>query len=257
MIKGTERVFKSKRLTIYHQNLPKRRVPEHAHEEAHLFISLEASLALDVGGGTYTIGAGEMAFVGGAVDHSFAANGEGGERLILKLMGLRHRSRIAVLPLNSLLRDLCLGLFVHSEESYSETLVKLIIEIIEADLGREAKAQNKLFTTQQMLLGVRSPEFRKIISILESNLSFSLAEVAEHSGLSLRSMGRLAKTETGLTLHELHTYYRIKKAIGLMHAGEGGLLAIAFDCGYNSLSPFIENFKRWTGAKPSTFKAFL
>jgi AraC-like DNA-binding protein len=119
------------------------------------------------------------------------------------------------------------------------------------------RSENKLFMTQQTLLGVLSPDFRKIISILEANLSLSLSEVAEVSGMSPRSLSRLAKSETGLTLHELHTYYRIKKAIGLMHAGEKGLLAIAFDCGYNSLSPFIENFKRWTGAKPSTFKAFL
>ncbi len=257
MIKGTERVFKSQRLTIYHQNIPKRRVREHAHEEAHLFISLEGALELDVSGGQYSIGAGEMAFVGSAVEHSFAALGEGGERLILKLEGLKHRSRIALLPLNPLLRDLCVCLFVHAEEAYTETLVKLIFEIIETDLGREAKAQNKLFLTQQTLHGIRDADLRKVISILEANLDLSLAEVAERSGMSLRSMGRLAKAEAGLTPHELHTFYRIKKAIAMMHAGEEGLLAIAFECGYNSLSPFIENFKRWTGAKPSTFKTFL
>lgn len=81
----------------------------------------------------------------------------------------------------------------------------------------------------------------------------ALSDVASKAGLSPRTLSRLVKDEMGLYPNELHTYFRIQKATELIIQAEFGLLAIAYECGYSSLSQFIQNFKRWAGSKPSEY----
>jgi AraC-like DNA-binding protein/quercetin dioxygenase-like cupin family protein len=257
MQKGRERVFQGNDLTIYHQNFPKKQLSNHCHKEAHLFIPLQGEVELEVDGVIHNIKTGQMMFIGGSVDHSFSAHREMGERLILQLDRFKLKSRVSILPVNHLLKDLCLNVFSHAQESYSGSLTKLISEVLIATLNNEKKvAQNELFATQQKILSTQNPQLKKLLKILESDLELSMSEVAERSGLSSRTLSRLTNTEIGLSPNELHTYYRIQKASELIFQGNLGLTAIAFECGYSSLSQFIQNFKRWTGSKPSVFKPF-
>lgn len=254
MQKGKERIYQGKNLTLYHQNFPKKQLNKHSHKEAHLFIPLEGTVELEVDGVNYKVVSGQMMFVGGSVEHSFAARGESGERLILQIKNFKFKARVSILPVQILLKDIALNLFSHAGETYCETLEKVISEILSSTLNKETShAVNELFSTQQRILTTRHPQMKKILHILEGNLEVSLSEVSSKCGLSPRTLSRLVKDETGLSPNELHTYFRIQKATELIFQGELGLTAIAFECGYSSLSQFIQNFKRWTGSKPSEY----
>jgi AraC-like DNA-binding protein len=250
--KGTERIFRNHGLTVYHQNFPKKQLQEHSHDEAHLLIPLGGSLELDVDGITYVVKAGQMMFVGGSVEHTFRAKGESGERLILQLDKFKYKSKISILPLHELLKELIMSLFSYKEEHFCESIVKLLTEIL-SDLLNNQKlhSKNELFITQQKILTSQNEQLKKILTVLEEDLEISMPEVAEKCGVSPRTLGRITKDETGLSPNELHTYYRIQKASELIFEGRLGLTAIAFECGYSSLSQFIQNYKNWTGSKPS------
>lgn len=257
MKKGKERIYSGHGLTIYHQNFPKKQLKKHSHKEAHLFIPLEGVIEIEVDDVIYKVSSGQMMFVGGSVDHNFQAMGESGERLILQIEKFKFKSDVSILPVNHFIKDLSLNLFIHSHEVYASSMVKLLLEVLSSSLDLEKKnVQNRLIATQEKILTARNPQIRDVLKVMEQNLEFSVNEVAKESGLSVRTLGRLTKDETGLSPNELHTYYRIQKASELIFQGHLGLTSIAYECGYNSLSQFIENFKRWTGSKPSEFKPF-
>lgn len=252
MKKGEERVYKGSGLTVFHQNFPKKQLKEHSHDEAHLLVPLQGAIELDVGGITYEVKSGQMMFVGGSVAHTFRAQGESGERLILQLEKFKYKSKVSILPLHILLKDLTMSLFVYREASYCESISKLMFEVV-TDLLNNQKlhSKNELFHTQQKILTSQNEQLKKILNVMESNLEISMPDVALKCGVSPRTLSRITRDETGLSPNELHTYYRIQKASELIYQGHLGLTAIAFECGYSSLSQFIQNFKLWTGSKPS------
>jgi AraC-like DNA-binding protein len=257
MEKGKERVFENHGLTLYHQNFPKKQLRKHSHKEAHLFIPLQGSVTLEVDSISYQVKSGQMMFVGGSVEHSFSSEGEMGERLILQIEKIKFKSRVSILPVNQLLLSLVLNLFNYADESYNKTMVSLVTEILTSDLTKEKEeAVNDLFRTQQRILTVQNSQIKKIVSILPLHLESSIAEVASKIGLSPRSLSRLTQEHLGLSPNELHTFYRIQKATELIFEGKLSLTEVAFECGYNSLSQFIQNFKKWTGSRPSDFKTF-
>lgn len=257
MEKGKERVFKKNGLTLYHQNFPKKQLNKHSHKEAHLFIPLQGSVTLEVEGVQYQVKSGQMMFIGGSVEHSFSSVGEMGERLILQIEKIKFKSKVSILPVNQFLLSLVMNLFHYAGESYIKSLVSLITEILTSDLTKEDKeASNDLFKTQQKILTVQNTQIKKVVSLLPLHLESSLAEVASKAGLSPRSLSRLTREYLGLSPNELHTFYRIQKATELIFEGRLSLTEVAFECGYNSLSQFILNFKRWTGSRPSDFKTF-
>ena len=254
MQKGKERVYQGESISLYHQNFPKKQLKKHSHKEAHLFIPLEGSVEIEVDEVNYKVSSGQMMFVGGSVEHTFSAQGESGERIVIQLEKFKFKSRVSILPVNGLIKDLALNLFPYAGESYSASLEKLIGEILAATLNKETNhAQNELFLTQQKILTTRQPQMKKVLGILESDLELAMSSVAQKAGLSPRTLSRLVKDEIGLSPNELHTYFRIQKATELIFQAELGLTAIAFECGYSSLSQFIQNFKRWTGSKPSEY----
>ncbi|MFP5386938.1 MAG: helix-turn-helix domain-containing protein [Bacteriovoracia bacterium] len=257
MDKGKERVFKSHGLTLYHQNFPKKQLKEHSHQEAHLFIPLQGSITLIVDDVSYQVKSGQMMFIGGSVEHSFSSESEMGERLILQIEKVKFKSKVSILPVNQLLLNTVLNLFNYPEESFSKTMVSLVNEILISDLTKEKEeAVNDLFKTQQKILTAQNALIKKIVSLLPLHLESGIGDIASATGLSHRSLSRLTREHLGLTPNELHTFYRIQKATELIFEGKLSLTEVAFECGYNSLSQFIQNFKKWTGSRPSDFKTF-
>lgn len=252
MKKGEERTFNRHGLKAYHQNFPKKQLLAHAHDEAHLMIPMGGSIELDVEGVTYEVKPGQMMFIGGSVEHSFRAKGESGERLILQLEKFKFKSKVSILPVHALIKEISMQLFSYQDERFSQSMVKLVTEILTDILNNQKEhSKNELFLTQQKLLTSQNEQLKKITEVLEGDLEISMPEVAAKCGVSPRTLSRITKDETGLSPNELHTYYRIQKASDLIYEGRLGLTAIAFECGYSSLSQFIQNFKLWTGSKPS------
>lgn len=263
MKKGTERVYRGEGFTVYHQNIPKKQLKTHAHNSAHLFIPLEGHLELEIKGMIYKVNSGKMMFVSGLVPHSFNSTSEAGDRIILEFdeslnkKFKAQKGKVVLLPTHPLLKELILNLFPYAQSKFALSVGALALDILIENLSLQTNApDNILFRTQEKVLNTQSPDLKKVISLMGNEFGLSIDEVAKQVGLSKRTLTRLVQDDLSLSPKELYTFFRIQKACELIYQEEFGLTAIAYECGYQSLSQFIENFKRWTGLKPSDFKRF-
>ena len=98
------------------------------------------------------------------------------------------------------------------------------------------------------------PRARLAAERLQANPEYrgELAALARASGASLRTLQRLFRGETGLTLEAFRQKARLIAAAASLSAG-AAVTTTALDCGYDSPSAFIAAFKKQFGVTPGRF----
>lgn len=79
-----------------------------------------------------------------------------------------------------------------------------------------------------------------------------LSDWAARLAMSARTLTRLFRQQTGLTLGQWVQHLKVLKAIERLQSGES-VKAIAFELGYQQSSAFISMFKRVTGQTPTDY----
>jgi AraC-like DNA-binding protein len=80
----------------------------------------------------------------------------------------------------------------------------------------------------------------------------SLPRLVRECGASLRTLERLFRAETHMSLGQWRRRQKLQKAIGLLGSGEP-VNAVALDLGYGSASAFIAMFQRELGETPARY----
>lgn len=83
----------------------------------------------------------------------------------------------------------------------------------------------------------------------------TLAELAEHVGLSAYHFHRVFKAMTGLTPREYATAHRAKKMRGQLENDQGTVTDAIFESGYGSSSRFYEKSNQLLGMTPTKYRA--
>ncbi|MEM9954998.1 MAG: AraC family transcriptional regulator [Chloroflexota bacterium] len=81
--------------------------------------------------------------------------------------------------------------------------------------------------------------------------------VAAHVGLSEYHFARLFKTAFGITVHQYVIQLRLRAARNLLEASDKSITEIALTMSYQSLSAFINAFRRYVGVSPSVYRSKL
>lgn len=107
-----------------------------------------------------------------------------------------------------------------------------------------------------MLKNPYSEPVKRCIEYLEQNYKtqISLKSLGEYSGYSDIHLLRLFKKDTGRSPHDFLTELRINHAKKLLNTTEESIEAIAYDCGFKSVSHFKTLFKEFTGLTPGSFR---
>ncbi|QUD86339.1 AraC family transcriptional regulator [Phenylobacterium montanum] len=102
----------------------------------------------------------------------------------------------------------------------------------------------------------RDPRARTVAERLQAapDDRSDLAGLAHTAGASLRTLQRLFRAETGLTLEAFRQKARLIAAAAALGAGTP-VTSAALDCGYESPSAFIAAFKKQFGVTPGRFGA--
>ena len=97
---------------------------------------------------------------------------------------------------------------------------------------------------------------RRITDYVQAHLdtNLSLDDLAQQVGISAYHFARLFKQSTGESPNKYVTRQRIEAAQQLLRETALGILDVAIAVGYNSPSHFATQFKRLTGASPTTFR---
>jgi len=106
-------------------------------------------------------------------------------------------------------------------------------------------------------------EHAKIATFLEEHEPFlnpdlTLKDLAAGTGLTIHGVSEAINNGLGKNFNELINHYRVdrvKKELLDPNNEHLSLVAIAYDCGFNSKATFNRVFKKYTGVSPSQYKA--
>lgn len=249
-------------MLIIHQKIPSHEAGRHQHQEHEFFLPLQGEITVSYEGQTIKAGPGRMLYIPPDLDHSFSSSAQGsGERVIWLIENKIWKKHIdknykpCVMPMNSLVKELIFYLLIHHEAKGKNYFISALVESLRdsldtADLGR-------LDLTAKHLSGkIQDVRIQKVLDLIENEISsISLTELAKRSGLSLRNFNRLFLKECGLSPKDYIILRRVEIGKRLLRETKMTVTDISLEVGYNSLSKFIETFKKWTGVLPSDYRS--
>lgn len=114
------------------------------------------------------------------------------------------------------------------------------------------------FVADAIQLHISLPDDKRLskaIKYLNNNYTKDLKmdELSEIAALSLRSIERIFKKETGLTLSKYQQMLRIIKSLELLSTHKWTISEIAYKVGYKSLQAYTNSFKSVMQYSPSDF----
>lgn len=126
-------------------------------------------------------------------------------------------------------------------------LYQLFGMIVSEHLYKEVSVKNA--SDRQLL------SFKNVLNYIEEHFSdqISLTDLASEAGMSEKYLCRFFKEMTGRTPIDYVNYYRIESACEMLSTKECSIGDAALSCGYNDLSYFSNNFKKYKGISPRAY----
>jgi AraC-like DNA-binding protein len=112
-------------------------------------------------------------------------------------------------------------------------------------IGREA---------QLFLPTSKDPRVQRALDHTSRRMDLNLPEVCRHAGMSVRSLRRHLKDETGMTWEEYRHRSRLLQAISLLGETDEPIGEIAARCGFDSPSGFAKGFRQEMGESPRDYR---
>jgi AraC-like DNA-binding protein len=86
------------------------------------------------------------------------------------------------------------------------------------------------------------------------NENLSLENIAQQSGMSVRSLTRLFQTKLHITFVQYLKMLRVIRAMELIKDTDLNMTEVAYEIGYSNISAFSNNFHQLTNMRPTEFK---
>jgi AraC-like DNA-binding protein len=98
------------------------------------------------------------------------------------------------------------------------------------------------------------PRVKHVLDYTAQRMDLNLAAVCKHVGMSVRSLRRHLKGETGMTWEDYRHRSRLLQAISLLSETGEPVSEIAARCGFESPSAFARVFRRQMGESPRDYR---
>lgn len=148
----------------------------------------------------------------------------------------------------ALLRKLNEENLVNLSEGFMGHCLNLFLKILSIDIQKPAHL-------------IRLPEAKnernkKVIHFIQDNYfnKIRLDHFTRVVPLSIRQISRIFLNELKISIMEYLRLYRLLRASVLIHEEWRKIIDIAYDCGYDSVSSFHEDFKHHFGLPPTRFR---
>jgi AraC-like DNA-binding protein len=114
------------------------------------------------------------------------------------------------------------------------------------------------FVEHSLKLHIRLPENKRLSKSIEYlhnhyHEEVRMEDLSEISMLSLRTLERIFKKETGMTLAKYQQILRIIKSMELLSSGDLTISETAYKVGYKSVQAFTRSFQAVMLSKPTDF----
>lgn len=225
----------------------------HRHQKGQLIYVEQGFQYLTVEGKMYLLPQNHVAWIPSGALHKTNSHSES-----IKLMVIffdvseedQFFQRVQIFPAPKVLREMIL---------YTEKWSKLIEENEHEKIFLTA-LMNELpyFCTQLLQLEITLPHENRLQTVLNHlhehyTEAIRMDEIATLSNLSLRTIERLFKKETGMTLAKYQQLLRIIKSLELLSTKQFTISQIAYKVGYQSVQAFTNSFYAVMKYRPSAF----
>jgi AraC-like DNA-binding protein len=221
----------------------------HSHPWAQLVYASEGVMTVETGQGTWVVPAQRAVWIPGGTPHSVAMSGWVSMRTLYLAPELAQAlpGRCCVIAVAPLLRELVLHAVARGPLRADVAEHRHLIEVL-VDQLRELPAAP---------LELPVPRDERALRVAlrlraEPGLAETVDALARAAGASRRTLERLFRKETGMSLGRWRQQARLLEAMRRLARGEA-VTSIALEVGYESPSAFIATFRSALGTTPGRY----
>ena len=224
-------------------------IPEHIHPEDQLVYACQGVMTVRTPAGTWVVPAQRAVWIPAGTPHSIRMSGA----VSMRTVYLRSRMvdqlprTCCVVNVSQLLQHLIVHLCTHKELSRRTRIQAHLIDVL----------IDQLESVQTVALQLPSPvdiRAARVAAALQNDASDlqSLERVCSQVGASKRTIERIFRQETNLSLGKWRQQLRLLKSLQLLAAGEK-IGSAALEAGYSTPSAFIAMFRKALGTTPRKY----
>lgn len=238
-------------LFVRQEQMPARHYfPAHRHNWHQLLYATSGVLVVELEGERYFIPPQQAIWLPAGCMHSVYS--EYGAVLKSLYVECEYRllstDKATVLHITPLIRELIVSAAefpeLYPQSGYENDLIKLLLQSL-----------SRLQTEDGYLPWPVSAELVELCNHLyeEADNSETTDQLARAQAMSVRTLDRKFRKETGMSLKQWRSKLRLMKAIELLNTGQS-ITSIALELGYSSPSPFIFMFREQLGMSPAQYR---
>ena len=241
-------------LFVRQEQMPARHFfPPHHHSWHQLLYAVSGVLVVDLEGARYFVPPEQAIWLPAGCVHSVYTEYGADLKSLYIERGYDElgRDQATVIHITPLIRELILNAaefaVEYPLEGYENDLVQLLLK----SLGRAQRESG-------FLPWPVSPELAGLCNRLyqQPDNSQSSELLAQEMAITVRTLDRRFRKETGMTLKQWRLQLKLKQAVELINTGMS-ITSIAFELGYSSPSPFIYMFREQMGVSPANYRKQL
>jgi AraC-like DNA-binding protein len=157
--------------------------------------------------------------------------------------------RVRTLMVSPLMREMMQESMRWSIGSPETRVGKVFFEAMATLCGEWIAREANLFLPTS-----RDARVKRALDYTNLHMDSNLADVCHHAGISMRTLRRHLKTETGMTWEEYRHRSRLQQAFSLLSETAEPISEIAARCGFESPSGFAKAFRAEMGESPRDYR---
>ena len=224
---------------------PDFRVPDHVHHSHQLIYATQGVMEVSSGQSSWLIPPQFAIWIPADTTHRIRMSGAVSMRTLYVRPAIGHRlPRVcAVLHVSPLLRELVLHAVRLGNLRARNRVHAALRDVIVSQL----ECASAIPTSMTMPADPRALRIAR--SCVADPAAASLQTLCDRTGVSVRTIERIFRRETGVSFEEWRRQVRLMKAIELL-AGGASVKEAAFATGYKQPSAFVEMFRKTLGSTP-------
>ena len=224
-------------------------IPPHQHPEDQLVYASQGVMTVSTASGTWVVPAQRAVWIPAGIPHSIQMSGSVSMRTIyLRARMVRRLPRsCCVINVSALLQQLIVHLCAYGKLSRRSRVHTHLIDVLIDQL-------DTVKTVPLQLPTPNDPRAARVAAALQSDLgeSRSMDWACKQAGASKRTIERLFRQETRLSLGKWRQQLRLLRSLQMLAAGEK-ITSAALEAGYSTPSAFIAMFRKALGTTPRKY----
>lgn len=222
----------------------------HTHPRAHIIVVVSGAYWVRTSGGTWLVPEGLAVWIPPHFEHQVYSHGAVEARILfVDETYARNLPDTCGTVAPSALMIVLLERIIGEGNEYEPDGPQARLALVMLD-----ELAQMSFASSTLPLSAEPRVARVMQFLIDDPLSDADVEtLARSAGASARTLARLFKAETGITLNQWRINLKLQEAIRRLVSG-ASVTDVAFEFGYNSASAFSHRFRSQLGVPPKTFQ---